>query len=226
MGTWTRVNGTGATTGSTSGPLRASLSLTPGNLVVVAMTNTGAFLVPTDGVNDYIELDQFLLNPEHMSMYYTIVTVGGTQTIGSAASNNGMMGITQFNPGGGTISVDGTAVIKNSSGTGPSSGNIPCTVGDLIVGGYTSESTSTFSPTAPTLADFNVANLTNSHFAGALLYNLDASANPAVLSGTITASVWGFIGVPFKSTSRRRRALKWYPGLDWRNRQCINQSQR
>jgi hypothetical protein len=202
MGTWSRVNGTGATTGSTSGPIHASLSLTPGNLVVVAMTNNNAFLTPSDGVNTYIKLGQLVVNPENLTLHYTIVTVGGTQTIGSATSGDGAMGITQFNPGGGTITVDDTAVTNVANSTGPTSGNIPCSVGDLIVGGYTSESTSTFSPTAPTVADFNVATVSSHNFAGALLYNLSASANPSVLSGTIPASsLWGFIGAAFKSTA-------------------------
>jgi hypothetical protein len=84
----------------------------------------------------------------------------------------------------------------------------------LIVGGYTSESSSTFTPNSPTVADFNVALVGSKNFAGALLYNLDASANPSVLSGAITSSLWGFIGAAFKSvtptpsTGNRR----WFTG--------------
>jgi hypothetical protein len=200
MVSWTRVNGTEATAGGTDNVLRASLSLTPGNLVIVAMANDGAFLAPSDGSNTYIKLSQMSTSPLDLTLYYTIVTTGGTQTIGAPTSNVGAMGITQFNPGGGTISVDGTVATNNGGGTGPTSGNIPCSVGDLIVGGYTSESASTFSPTAPTLADFNVATVSGKNLAGALLYNLSASANPSVLSGTITSSPWAFIGAAFKST--------------------------
>jgi hypothetical protein len=199
MGIWSRVNGTGATTGSSNAPLQASLSLTPGNLVVVAMANNGTFLTPSDSANTYVKLGQMAVGTADLTLYYSIITAGGTKTIGAASSNVGVMGITQFNPGGGPITVDDTAVTNNGSSASPTSGNIPCTVGDLIVGGYGGQSTSTFSPTSPTVADFNVAEISSHNFAGALLYNLSAPANPSVLSGTITSSIWAFVGAAFKS---------------------------
>jgi hypothetical protein len=199
MGIWTRVNGTGSTAGGTSAPLQASLSLTAGNLLVVAMANNGTFLTPSDGANTYVKLGQMAVGTADLTLYYSIITSGGTKTIGAASSNVGAMGITQFNPGGGPITVDDTAVTNNGSSASPTSGNIPCTVGDLIVGGYGGQSTSTFSPTSPTVADFNVAEISSHNFAGALLYNLSASANPSVLSGTITSSIWAFVGAAFKS---------------------------
>jgi hypothetical protein len=223
MGTWTRVNGTGGTAGGTDNALQAPLSLTLGNLVVVEMANENAFLIPADGSNTYIKLGQMSFGILNLTLYYSIVTAGGTKTIGSTVpSNVGELGITQFNPGGGTISVDGTPVTNGGSSVSPTSGNIACTPGDLIVGGYTSESTSTFSPTSPTIADFNVATLGGKNFAGSLLYNLSASANPAVLSGTITSNIWAFVGAAFTSTSSPPASSgpikRWYPGLHRRYR--------
>jgi hypothetical protein len=203
MSTWSRVNGTGAVTGSSSGALRATLSLTPGNLVVVGMANFGGALTPSDGSNTYIELGQITPSGFNLTLYYTIVTTGGTLTIGSSTSSFGVIGITQFSPGGGTITVDGAAVTKNATSTSPSSGSIPITSGDLVVGVYSSDAASTTAivPTSPTLVDFNAADVAGSNIAGALLYELNASGTSAVLSGSIPSTAWAVVAGAFKSTA-------------------------
>jgi hypothetical protein len=204
VGLWSRVNGTGAVTGASSGPVHASLALTPGNLVVVGLSNFGGVLTPSDGSNTYIEIGQLTGGSTSMTLYYTIVTTGGTLTIGSATSAFAVIGVTQFSPGGGTITVDGTAVTNANGGTAsasPNSGSIPITSGDLVVGVYGSASTGVISPVMPTLVDANFADVSGSNIAGALLYELNAPGATAVLSGTIPASLgWKFVAGAFTST--------------------------
>lgn len=169
-----------------------------GDLIVVAITNNvGQTTVPSDGVNTYTQLNTSSITP-FQSLFYAIATTAATLTISCASLSFATMGIASFNAGGGTFSLDGSAVTNTGTSTAPSCGSTG-NAGDLVVGTIawrTSASTltSTFS------IAYNQAAAAGVNDGGGTIYQIGATG-ATNLGGTLSASqFWTAAAQAFRVT--------------------------
>jgi hypothetical protein len=200
MGAWTRVQSAGGASGTTSS---ASLTgVTVGNLLVLAgLTGSGSdFSSVSDTHNTWHALAH--ANSNVSTIWYTIVTTGGSLTITTGSGSFSAICVTEFSPGGGTITTDGTSSGATGSSTAGSTGAITLTATDLAVGaigeigsgtGYTDAGGYTHDPNS-------VNYVGGTHYGVALVYNLTATT-PTTPQVTLNSSTtWYGVGAAFTST--------------------------
>lgn len=156
-----------------------------GDLIVISITNNSTqTTVPTDGVNTYTPLNTSIITPFE-TLFYAIAATAAVLTIQCASLTFATMGLADFNPGGGSFSLDGSAVTNTGTSSNPSCGSTG-NAGDLIVGvvGWRTAA-STLSSAFP-LA-FNQVDVAGTNIGGGTIYQIGASG-ATNLSGTLSAS--------------------------------------
>jgi len=176
--------------------------VTPGHLIVVSTVNEASPTfagAPADGSNTY-NLLLGLATGSPTRIYMAVPTVGGNLTITSPTSIFGVICAAEFNPGGGTISVDGSGATANGTSATSSTGAFTVSGNNLVVGTVADSSAATPTFSGGYLTAAGVPLLGGSNIAGWLAYSL-ATASPATVSAALGSSMeWTAVGIGFVST--------------------------
>lgn len=205
---WTKAQtGAGNTSTSGSGSIVGTYgsNVTAGNLLIAGFSNNSTLISGvTDTLgNTWTKLIAGGLSSAFAEIWYAIANGSGANAVTGTNQSFGAIAVSEFSPGGGTISVTGTPLIAfGSSGSALASGNITLASTPALVIGVGTQIANgvTFTAGSGFTMDFTITRAT--HVGIGLDYALAFGSSPAnaLMTASLAASEWAMAGAAFLST--------------------------
>jgi hypothetical protein len=207
---WTEIQNNSATSAAGTGTLSCAFTsnVTAGNYLFAASSNYSAFLstgITDSQGNTWNQIIEYSGGSgAHIELWKAVAGSSAVNTVNAVGQNFSVLGIIEFNPGGGIVTADGSAVMNlNAGSTSMSTGNITLAnpTLDLVLAAFAPFGTGyTYTPGSGYTAAVNVGYAAG-HTGLLLEYALGVASSPANPSGTVsTSTYWAGVGAAFTST--------------------------